>query len=61
MSLKKHLATRVIDKTVREKLIKKLHKVSQVIDEMGHTPSRRCLDEMVVLIHIKLKEFGDEE
>jgi hypothetical protein len=61
MSLKKHLDARVIDKEVRAKLIKKLHKVSQVIDEMGHTPSRQCLDEMIVLIHIKLKEFDDGE
>lgn len=60
MSLKKHLAQRMIAEHLRVKLIKKLRKVSEVIDEMGHTPSRQCLDEMVVAIHIKLKGFSDE-
>ncbi len=61
MSLKKHLKTRIIDKTVKDKLVKRLHKVSEIIDEMAHTPSRQCLDEMIVAIHTKLKEFEIED
>jgi len=58
--LKRHLERRSIDSKVRLKLIKRLHKVAEAIDEIEHTPSRRCLDEMVTAIQIKLKEFNDE-
>jgi hypothetical protein len=58
--LKQHLTLRVIDPRIRRKLVRRLHKLNEIIDEMGHTPSRQCLDELITAIHIKLREFNDE-
>ena len=45
-----YLDRRVIDNGLRLKLIKKLRKCSEVIDCMGHTPSRQYLEEKIRLI-----------
>ena len=45
-----YLDRRVIDNELRLKLIKKLRKCSEVIDCMGHTPSRQYLEEQIRFI-----------
>ena len=45
-----YLDRRVIDNGLRLKLTKKLRKCSEVIDCMGHTPSRQHLEEKIRLI-----------
>ena len=45
-----YLDRRVIDNELRLKLIKKLRKCSEIIDCMGHTPSRQHLEEKIRFI-----------
>jgi len=45
-----YLDRRVIDNELRIKLTKKLRKCSEVIDCMGHTPSRQYLEEQIRFI-----------
>jgi len=52
---------RIICKELQTKLIKKLRKCSEVIDEMGHRPSRQYLEEQVGFLIWNLKECFDIE
>jgi hypothetical protein len=54
-----YLDRRVIDNELRLKLVKKLRKCSEVIDCMGHTPSRQHLEEQIRLIIWGLKSTFD--
>jgi hypothetical protein len=57
-----YLDQRIIADHLKIKLIKKLRKCSEIIDEMGHTPSRQYLEERINFIIWDLKEcFEDEE
>ena len=57
-----YLDQRIIAEHLKIKLIKKLRKCSEIIDEMGHTPSRQYLEERVSFIIWELKEcFENEE
>ena len=57
-----YLDQRIIADHLKIKLIKKLRKCSEIIDEMGHTPSRQYLEEQIGFIIWELKEcFEDGE
>jgi hypothetical protein len=47
---------RIISDDIRHKLIKKLRKCSEIIDEMGHSPSRQHLEESIRFIIWELKQ-----
>jgi hypothetical protein len=57
-----YLDQRIIADHLKIKLLKKLRKCSEIIDEMEHRPSRQYLEERIDFIIWDLKEwFEDEE
>jgi hypothetical protein len=56
-----YLDERIIADHLKIKLIKKLRKCSEIIDEMGHTPSRQCLEQRILSIICELRDGFKED